>query len=515
MNIQELHLQARESYERGDFVESSKLSLLLVQRASNSADAHQLVALNEASLNNKQQAVSWQAHAVTLEPERAELHYNHAVMLHEANQSELAMLSYRKCLLLEPEHKDALWNYGDLLRTNEHFEAAITCFEKLLQLQAEYPGLHHRLAVALNGAQQYKQAEEHFKLALASASEDEPITRWEFSHLLLGLGRLEEGWRAYEQRYQISGPGKIFVQDFDLPFWQGESLKNKRILIHGEQGLGDEIMFSSLLPNIIDEGGIIVLACQPPLCRLFADSFPQAQVVPHTAMSAPANLANLGKIDFHLPLCSLALHCGPHTVDTINNDSTASQSVISSCYLKTNHERRNWFEQQLQIYGRTEAKLRVGLMWSANPALGSDWGSRRSRQKSLPIENLALLSELQPEIDFISLQNIDSAHQAAHAPDLQLLDFHTALQDFADTAALASCLDLVITVDTSVAHMAGGLGIPNWVLLKAKPDWRWLNSGTSSYWYPSTRLFRQQRMHDWQPVMNEVLAELRQHISNV
>jgi hypothetical protein len=127
----------------------------------------------------------------------------------------------------------------------------------------------------------------------------------------------------------------------------------------------------------------------------------------------------------------------------------------------------------------------------------------------VPIEQLAVLNQFCDHVQFVSLQNRDSGLQAAHAPGLDMLDFHDQLLDFADTAALASCLDLVITVDTSVSHLAGGLGLPTWVLLKHNPDWRWLNKGESSYWYLSSRLFRQQQKNNWRPVLDDVCQTLK------
>lgn len=369
-----------------------------------------------------------------------------------------------------------------------------SCFERLLELQKYYPGLQHRLAVAYNGAGRPRAAERCFEKALATPSKDKELTRWEYSHLLLAEGDLKCGWPLYESRYRIEGNGRIAIHPFEYPRWQGEALADKTLLVHGEQGIGDEMMFASLIPALITEGGKIILACHPSLVRLFATSFSECEVVPHNAVGNPTSVDHLGHIDYEVPFCSLSNWRGPFNV----NDTPAKS------YLKAEPAQVVAICQRLSALNPTANKTkRVGLMWSANPATGVDWGERRGCQKSVPIEVMAALAPLADHIQFVSLQNSDSGIQAAHAPGLDMLDFQDQLLDFADTAALAACMDLVISVDTSVAHLLGGLGVPVWVLLKHHPDWRWLNTYDNSYWYGNAKLYRQKDKGDWDTVIKK------------
>lgn len=503
--LQALLSEAYQAYADGN----SKLALSnawsVLKLHPQHHEAYQIAAMCEARFDNVNEALLLQRQAVDLAPDHAEYHYNLAVVRQQAKQDDLAMLSYRNCLRLAPEHANALWNYSDLLRINEHFSQAVGCLETLLEMDhSEYVGIYHRLAVAYNGLGRAKAAARTFEKSLSMREPNASLTHWEYSHVLLGEGQLVAGWAAYESRYRIEGPGKIAIHPFEYPRWQGENLNGKTMLIHGEQGIGDQIMFASIIPRLIDEGGNIIIACHPSLCRLLSASFPSARVHPHT-IDAPANFSALidssgFRIDYEVPICSLAHWRGPHSIE----------QAPAQGYLAIDPSRQAYFEQQIALYsGATNTKLRVGVMWSANPAKGVSWGEKRSLQKSVPIEQLAPLAALVDEITFVSLQNVDSGRQAAHAPGLNLLDFHDQLFDFTDTASLIACLDIVVSVDTSVAHLAGGLDKPVIVLLKTHADWRWLNQGSSNYWYPSARLLRQQQKGNWAPVIEHVVTALR------
>jgi Tfp pilus assembly protein PilF len=498
--MQELLAQAKDAHQQGDSETALTLAQQVLAAQPQHAEAHQIAAFCHANAGRIEQAMAMQRQAIHLVPTNPQLHYNYGVFQQQQGNTELAMLAYQQCLRLNPTHCDALWNYGDVLRLNEHFSEALICLERLRELNENYPGLYHRLAVIYNGLGRAKAAARCFEAAIADSSESAELTKWEYSHVLLGEGQMRAGWQAYESRYKIEGNGKIVVHPFEYPRWLGEPLEGKTLLIHGEQGIGDEIMFASIIPQLLSEKPRqIIVACHPSLCRLFSDSFPDITTLPHRPYQPPTSLERHHPIDFEVPICSIAKFRGPYSVN-----ERPSQS-----YLLPNPERIAHFQAQLHALAPIKKPMRVGLMWSANPATGSDWGQRRAQQKSVPIEQLSALNQFSDQMQFVSLQNKDSGAQAAHAPGLDMLDLHDQLLDFADTAALASCLDLIITVDTSVSHLAGGLGLPSWVLLKHNPDWRWLNKGESSYWYQSSRLFRQQQKNNWRPVLDKVCETLK------
>ena len=501
-SLSQLLRTAYQQYADGKTEQALLNAFALLDAAPQQHECYQIAAMCEARLDHLDAALVLQRQAIEQAPGQAEYHYNMGVLQQQANNTELAMLSYANCLRLEPEHANALWNYGDLLRVNEHFAEAVSCLEKLLLLEhSAYAGIYHRLAVAYGGAGRYKAAARCFEQSLSEREPDTERTQWEYSHLLLAEGRLRAGWRAYESRYLINGPGRIVVHSFPYARWQGESLHGLTLLIHAELGIGDQIMFASIIPQLLAEGAKLIIACHPSLCRLFGRSFEALQILPHT-IDCPAQLRQEQKIDYEIPICSLAHWRGPWAVEQM-----PAQNYLHS--IDADSEQR--FEQQIRCYcGDKPPRLRVGLMWSANPAKGVDWGERRSLQKSVAVELLSPLAQLRDEVDFISLQNRDAGAQAAHAPSLNMLDLHDQLLDFADTAALINCLDLVVSVDTSVAHLAGAMGKPVVVLLKAKPDWRWLNSGNSSYWYASATLLRQQDKGDWSSVVEQIIAAIQE-----
>lgn len=495
---------AYQAYEQGDSEKALSVARQILEHDPDHAEGYQIASMSQANLGDMTSALVLQRRAIQLNPSNPLFHYNIAVLYQQTDQDTLAMLSYHACLRVDPDHADALWNYGEMLRLNEFFDEAIVCFERLLEMGKAYSGLQHRLAVTYNGIGRYRAAARCFEQSMSHPDGNGDLTQWEYSHLLLGEGELQSGWQYYESRYRIKGDGCIRVHPFEYPRWMGEPLKDRTLLIHGEQGIGDEIMFASIIPALIREGRKIIIACHPSLCRLFTYSFPEAYVLPHLAVGQTAEVADLEPIDYELPICSLAHRRGPYSVNEHPEQN----------YLKATSDRVEYFNNKInQLTINRRKTIRVGLMWSANPATGSDWGQRRSKQKSITVDDLAAFKVAAKKIQFVSLQNRDSGKQAAFLPSLDIIDLHDELLDFADTIALAACLDLIITVDTSVAHMAGGLGKPVWVLLKQHPDWRWLNQGNGSYWYHSARLFRQTKKGCWHSVLEEVYAALKNEFS--
>lgn len=465
------------------------------------AEALHVSALCAARLDHRPEALALLERAIEIAPDQPQYHYNHAVTCQELGLRDEAMLGYQACLRLQPDHADALWNYGDLLRLNEHFEQAVSCFEKIVALGRSYPELYHRLGVALHGLEKDERAAAAFERALAGPCGDKALTYWEYCHVLLTLGRFAEGWDAYDRRFAAGYRTTVTCHPFPQPLWQGEPLAGKKLLVHGEQGLGDEIMFTSIVPELIAEGARVILACQPPLVRLFTESFPEATARPHQVAGRPVDVSDLEPIDYQITFGSL-----PGRRRREVRDFNRYQA-----YIKADPERTARFRERLRrLAPASEGRLKVGLTWGSNPATGVDWGQRRAQHKSVPLEALKPLAALADHVQFVSLQNRDLGPQAAHTPWLDLVDFHRGLLDMADTAALVAALDLVISVDTSIAHLAGAMGKETWLLLMRRADWRWLRDTDKSVWYPSVRLFRQEVQGDWAPVIEAVTQALHQ-----
>jgi hypothetical protein len=311
------------------------------------------------------------------------------------------------------------------------------------------------------------------------------------------------GWQEYEYRFAAGKDSNVWCYPYPFAKWHGESLAGKTILLHGEQGLGDELMFASIYPEIIAEAKTVVLCGQPHVTPLLRDSFPGVLVIDQLRADEDAWTrrpvpwlapwqAEHGRFDYQIANGGLP----------VLRRNALEKFPKTGGYLKANPAKTLAWHGKLADLTRP----RVGLCWAANPALQDHVAGRRSRKKSLTLAGLAPLAQV-TGVDFVSLQTWEAARQADDAP-MPIRDCSGGLHDFSDTAALVANLDLVITVDTSVAHMVGGMGIPVWILLPWQADWRWHADGTVTEWYPSARLYRQPALHDWPSVLKAVCADL-------
>jgi hypothetical protein len=289
------------------------------------------------------------------------------------------------------------------------------------------------------------------------------------------LGQYEQGWKEYEWRWRaplFRSPRRQFRQ----PQWDGDPLDGRTILIHSEQGLGDTIQFARCLPFVAEAGGNIVLECDPSLIRLL-------ETLPHVGRCVAAGQP-LPDFDLHAPLLSLPLLTG----------KTHPASFPAQPYLSAPPDAvQRWHEKIAGTPG-----VNVGIAWAGGP---------HPTGRSLLPAQLAALSGID-SVQFISLQKSEAESQSP--PLAPWLDHTADLTDFADAAALIANLDLVITVDTAIAHLAGAMGKSTWVLLKFSPDWRWMLHRDDTPWYPSMRLCRQQVAGNWEPVVQAVAESLRE-----
>jgi hypothetical protein len=305
---------------------------------------------------------------------------------------------------------------------------------------------------------------------------DMASAHWNLANLLLLKGDYAAGWPEYQWRRKVPGLDTDRPQS-DRPEWTGRPLNGQRILIHADQGLGATIQLFRYLPMVAERGGSIIVACDPRLIRLFRSN------------SAVAHWAILDQPipdhDVQSPMTSLPGLFGTR----INTIPTGIP------YLKAGPQlSRNWHDRLAP-----DGRLRVGLAWAGRPTPDPN--------RSIPTEFLAPLQS--PRVRLISLQQRPSVEQVPFAPPtIDLSDWSAELTDLADTAALIDNLDLVITIDTAVAHLAGAMGKKTWLLLMKQPDWRWMLDRGDSLWYPNMRLFRQARPGDWTSPVNEVALAL-------
>ena len=383
---------------------------------------------------------------------------------------------------IDPRHAEALCNRGAALRALNRFDEALRDYDRALAVMPRYASAWNNRGVALAALNRHPQALEAYERALEV---DPDFVRARFNRSLsrLVLGDFERGLPDYEFRWagsDLQGSARAFRQ----ARWTGrEDLRGKTILLYAEQGFGDTIQFCRFVPQVKSRGAKVLLEVQAPLKGLAA-SLPGVDTV--IASGEP-----LPPFDLHCPLISLALSLGTR-VDSIPRDAP---------YVTAPAERIERWRARL---GET-AGPRIGLAWSGSTTLKNDHNRSigLSRLAALRCEGCTLVS-LQKDVRDSDRLALDGSAIAR---------FENDIVDFQDTAALVTLMDLVISVDTSVAHLAGAMAKPVWILLPFSPDWRWLLEREDSPWYPTARLFRQRSIGDWGPLIEKVRRELQQFIA--
>lgn len=413
--------------------------------------------------------------ALAVRPDYADAYSNLGVLLRQMGIFDDSAKCLTKALSLRPNSAGVLDNLGNTLRDLGRLEESVACHERAIALLPDSVNAHNNLGYTRRKQGKLKEARESFKRARAldPASAD---VRWNLSLLDLLEGDFAEGWRGYEARRDRK---ESRPRSFAKPIWRGQPLKGARILLHSEQGFGDSIQFVRYLPMVQAAGGTVILNVPSSLRRLI-EAMPGVSAL--TVEGDP-----LPEFEWQCPLLSLPL-AFKTAVDTI--PSKVPYLNVPEGALEA-ARRLTWPDRE----------LRVGVAWSGNPKCTED----QARSISLPSLN-PLLSL--GGVQFFSLQ-MGAAAESLDPVRLAMTDLRPAIRDFADTAALIEQLDLVLTVDTAMAHLAGALAKPTWLLLPFAPDWRWLLDREDSPWYPTMRIFRQQRPGDWQEVIERVRRELR------
>ena len=419
------------------------------------------------------------ASSLALDDSDADAWQLQARMLNAAGQREEALASIARALALRPDSADYHLTRGVILRASLRYEAAQQCYEKAVQLAPRHPAGYSNLGSLLDQIGRADLALEHYGQAIA-LDPDCALAHWNRSLVYLRQGDYERGWREYEWRWKAETlPMYKGKRSFPQPVWTGRAaLEGKTILLHAEQGLGDTLQFCRYAALVAQRGAVVMLEVKQPLAELLGTLAGVAQIVVKGAPLPP--------FDYHIPLMSLPLAFDTR-LDTVPG---------AAPYLASDPARVAQWDALLGA----KTKPRVGVVWSGHPANPND------HNRSIPLSMFAPVFSGQYE--FISLQKeVRPADQPLldALPVRQLAD---QLRDFSDTAALCELLDVVITVDTSVAHLAGALGRPVWILLQAPFEWRWLEQGADSPWYPSATLYRQSQRGDWAPVIDAVAEDL-------
>jgi tetratricopeptide (TPR) repeat protein len=457
-------------------------------------------------------AVTCYARAAALAPDSVETLANFGGALCDRGEPDKAAAQFERALALRSDHIESLNGLGIALRKQGRIEAAIAQFERALALRPDQAETHNNLALALEDLGRLDEAVFHYehslklvptqaethnnlgnalehqgRLEAAMSSYERALAlkpdyaevHYNRGLLLLLRGEYERGWAEYEWRWRCKDNPD--TREFARPKWAGEPIEGRTVLIHAEQGFGDIFQFLRYVPAVGERSANVLLAVPRPVIRI-ADNMPGVSTVLSQGDSVP-------EFDFHCPLLSLP-HAFGTTMETIPNvvpyltppcDASAAWTRrLSSC-----------------------SELKVGLVWSGNPV------NKLNPQRSIPLAMLEPLWAI-AGIRWFSLQVGQPATDVELEPKVPIEDLSPFLTDFAETAAAISHLDLVISVETAVAHLAGALGRPVWVPLAFVPAWRWLLGREDSPWYPTMRLFRQGRPGDWAAVIQRLAASLMQ-----
>lgn len=432
-----------------------------------SADAWFRIAAIHQKLARKDEARQGYRKALELRPDFADALSNLASLEMSCGDPEACLRLARQALALDPLHPLACDNIGQALQAEGRIDEAIDYYRLSISRSAAYAGTFNDLGDALRDAGKLEDA----LIALEQALKIQPDfheAQWNRALVLLQGGDFERGWAAYESRYHTRLAHE-YTRDFTQPCWQGDLLGGGTVLLHAEQGFGDAIQFVRYVRQVKALGaGKIYLEVQPALTRLMRCIPDVAEVLPRGAI--------LPEFDVHSSLMSL-----PHRLHT-----TLETIPDEIPYLRAPAPMAAAWQDRM----RSDRKLRVGLVWCSNVA-----NKAIHARKSILLRQLEQLGEC-AGVSFYSLQKGEGCSEIA-ASGFQLVDWSDDLKDFCDTAAFIENLDLVISVDTAVAHLAGAIGKPVWLLLCHSADWRWLQNRNDSPWYPTMRIFRQDRGGDW------------------
>lgn len=430
------------------------------------------------ALGERDQAIEYYRKALSVDPDNPALLSNLGLSLVENGDARGGRDCLERAAERAPDFAPVHMNLAQLAVSEGRLTDALDRYEVAARLQPT-AGAFCAMGKILTKLGDPDRAIEHLDRALA-LDPDHADSHWSRAWPLLLLGRYEQGWRDYEWRFQAT---PLKHRGYTRPVWRGEPLDGRRVLVYWEQGFGDTIQFARYIPLLRQRGASAVyLECQPPLARLMETLPGQTRIIPAGETFSEENF------DLHCPIMSLPLCFGTHE-DTIPDNVP---------YLAPDPARVAAWDERLGEF----AGLKVGIVWSGNP--GNDLNSDRS----VPVRQLLQLGDV-PGVRLFNLQFGSPAAELRCADTAGIVvDWTDQVNDFADSAALVAGLDLVITVCTSMAHLAGALGVPVWTLISAAPDWRWRLATERSPWYPSMRLYRQERPGSWSEVLERVVRDL-------
>jgi Flp pilus assembly protein TadD/ADP-heptose:LPS heptosyltransferase len=482
MNINKIVQSAFALHKAGHLEQAEALCKKILKKQAKNFDALHMLGVIHYQRKWYESSTEYLQQAVDLCPNNAEAYSNLGNTLFSRGDRDEALRCYKKALHINPFYPEAYNNLGILFSKEGCFDEAMQCYGKAIELKPVYADAYINFGTTLLDKAQIRESLTYFQKAIQLDPQN-ALAHFHMAFVFLLTGKFKEGWREYEWRWQLE---EFEKRPFSKPRWNGFDLRGRTILLYKEQGVGDTLQFIRYAPLVAELGARVVVEVQPQLVTLIQG----VEGIDHVVGEGEPVPA----FDFQCPFMSL-----PLVFNTVLENIPANIPYISADAALI-HE---WADKIGN--DKNESKLKVGLVWSGGKQ------HKRDRYRSCSLDAFAPLGEM-ANVVFYSLQKGKAGHQAKNPPPgMSLIDHMDAVEDFADTAALIENLDMVISVDTAVAHLAGALGKPVWLLIPIFPDFRWMLERDDSPWYPTMRLFRQKSMGDWGSVIEDMRKELKIH----
>jgi Flp pilus assembly protein TadD len=429
-----------------------------------------------------EEAISFYQKTIELNRNHSKAYFNLGVALQQTEFIDKAIACYEIATGLNQEFVEAHHNLGVAYNEKGLFDKATICFQRVLQLKPDHPGAYYNLGNTLVATGQFDEALQSYQKATEIVP-DFADAHWGIALINLRSGKFEEGWKGFEWRWKLKDINT--ERNFSQPLWEGSDITGKTLLLHAEQGLGDTIQFIRYAPLVALRGAKVILESQGELVSLLR-KVEGLQMVCRQGESLP-------NFDLHCPLLSLpfifktTLASIPDKIPYI----TANPDLVEKWHNKLSGD---------------DSLLKIGIVWAG------DTRPKYGHNRSCPLENFAPLSEID-NITFYSIQKGGPSRQVFTPPKgMKIVDYSIEMTDFSETGALIENLDLIISVDTAVAHLSGALGKPTWIMLPFVSDWRWMLNRDNNPWYPTMRLFRQLNTGDWEPVIKRIKDALYKNV---
>ena len=476
--------------KQGKLVQAEEIYRKLIKAGSNNSTVYGNLAVICGKTGRHDEVIALLRQSLVIEPNSPETHNNLGIVLRQKGHLDAAIAAYKKAIELRPNNPTTHNNLGNALRQQDNLEAAIASYNKAIRINPNYPEAHNNLGAALQEETILDAAMSAYNKAIQLKPDFRSAQR-NLAMLLLLVGNYRVGWEKYDLRHDmVTGSFQLNAHP-KCPRWDGTPLQHQdRLLIVSEQGLGDTMQFMRYALHLKNQGVSISICAPPQLHSLIQAS----GIDPSPLTSEEANKVSDGR---WIPMLSLPRHL----------EVSPENPIITEPYIKTRPE---LIEKWKEILAKEHRPV-IGINWQGNP----DAEQTVSKGRSFPLENFSPIAT-HTNATLLSLQKDYGSEQLETC---SFRDRFVTCQkqvnyswDFLETAAIIANCDLIITSDTSVAHLAGGMGKPTWLLLKQVPDWRWGMEGNGSFWYPSIRLFRQKERGNWAEVMERVAAELNIYV---